>query len=291
MDKPNIVKKIIQNNFSNGRSGNTISGIVIHTEGLASKNNSMSDHSLYDGFNTPGFGASAHFFVTFSGVIEQYVELENTAWHTVGDGNQNVQTVGIEHQDNGYYREGEQRYTQAQIESSAKLVAWLRSLYGFELVIKKAGGVALHRMWETNRECPGALPVQTIIDKAKVLLNPPANPARDEELWALYAKQRPEILTAKDANGNLLYTVDTCLNHWDVWGSYEYYRAYLYLSVVDPAKYPNITNYASRGLLDHYKRIGSKYTFNIWKTEAPTFLSVKTQLKTQIINLISGIQV
>ena len=182
-----IVERFITKNYTKGRMGNKITGIVLHTEGVDQKIDSRSDRSLYGWFETNSRNVSAHYYITFSGVIEQYVRLEDAAHHTAGDGNQNVQTIGIEHQDNGYWSDGS-RYTKEQYEASARLIEWLCAKYGIPVEIKKSGGIALHKMHDP-KPCPGSLDVQYIIER---ITNP--KPVTLEERFSAGIKAHGDIL-------------------------------------------------------------------------------------------------
>ena len=169
-------QKLIDNaqNFTAGRQGNTIKGIVLHTE-AARKIEGMADRSLFNWFNTNSRGVSAHYYVTFSGKIEQYVLDHDTA-HQAGNWNVNLQTIGIEHQDNGFFRPGEQKYTKKQYEASAQLVAYLCQKYGIPIAhvadISTAPGITIHNQVPfAATSCPGGLDWQRIIDGAAAIVD------------------------------------------------------------------------------------------------------------------------
>jgi hypothetical protein len=64
-------------------------GLILH--------HAVADGSLFQHFNTPGPGAvSAHFWVSRSGIIEQYVDSEVQAWHAkqLNDNYCGVETEG-----------------------------------------------------------------------------------------------------------------------------------------------------------------------------------------------------
>jgi len=171
-----IIPKLIDNtaNFTKGRRGNTVKGIVIHTEG-AGKIDGMADRSLYNWFNTNSRNVSAHYYVTFSGKVEQYVLDSNTA-HQAGNWTVNLQTIGIEHQDNGYYDPGQQKYTDAQYESSAQLIASLCQKFSipakFVPDISAEPGITIHKdVPFASTACPNGLDWNRIIDRAKAILD------------------------------------------------------------------------------------------------------------------------
>lgn len=77
-------------------------------------------------FQTPGFGASAHYVVGYDGSITQMVREHDIAWHA-GNWDYNTRSIGIEHA--GYaYTAG--LYTQAEYDASAELAASICSRYG-----------------------------------------------------------------------------------------------------------------------------------------------------------------
>jgi hypothetical protein len=166
------IQKLIENrkNFTRGRLGNTISGIVLHTE-VASRIEGMEDRSLYDWFNTNSRQVSAHYYVTFNGNIEQYV-LDNDTAHHAGDWNVNLRTIGIEHQDNGFYLGHNKKYTDMQYEASAQLVASLCRKYQIPIQhvnnVSTNTGVTIHnQVPNASTSCPSALDFRRIIDRAR----------------------------------------------------------------------------------------------------------------------------
>jgi hypothetical protein len=90
-------------NFNASRAGYKVNGIVIHTiVGTIG--------SADAAFNNPGRQASAHYGITLDGSpIHQYVKESDTAWHCgryypdAANPFGNVNTIGIEHADNGDY--------------------------------------------------------------------------------------------------------------------------------------------------------------------------------------------
>lgn len=156
-----IVSKYIDKNFTHGRNGNIITGIVMHTYG-------GKGGSLYNWFNNRNAKVSAHYAVLKDGTIEKYVRDVDTAWHA-GTANDNVQTIGIEHQDDGDYFNSE-TYTARQIEASSQLVAELCRKY--KIPCRNAvHGIRKHNEIVKNRACPGALPFDKIINNAAHILS------------------------------------------------------------------------------------------------------------------------
>jgi len=169
----NVSERLIQNNYTKGRFGYRIRRIVLHTYGGAGT-------SLYNWFNNPTTGASAHYAVMFDGSIERYVRDEDMAWHAgtvAGNGlpNNNWESIGIEHQDNGNWQDGIR--SNELYEASAQLVAHLCKKYGIPCRLlsrdeKWGDGIALHNYY-ANKGCPGGLDAQRIVNRANQILNPP----------------------------------------------------------------------------------------------------------------------
>jgi|GEM_PF-5879244 len=167
----NIRELFITNllNYSPGRGNRNIEGIVLHTE-AAPQINGTDDRSLFDWFNNNSRRVSAHYYVTFSGNIEQYVRDRDTAHHA-GVWNSNRITIGIEHQDNGF----PDRYTDEQLEASAQLVATLCVMYDIPPQSPNAStsnsGINIHRnVPGVATACPGTLDTQRIIDRATEII-------------------------------------------------------------------------------------------------------------------------
>jgi hypothetical protein len=101
------------------RSGGTssIDSIVIHTiEG--------SHSSAIHWFQNPSSNVSAHYLVKRSdGAVTQMVYDENRAWHAT---NYNSRSIGIEHEGHAH---SSSNWTEAMLEGSARLAAWLATQY------------------------------------------------------------------------------------------------------------------------------------------------------------------
>ncbi len=166
-----VIQKLIdnQNNFTNGRKGNSVQLIVLHSEG-ARKIEGMADRSLFNWFQTNGRGVSAHYYVTFSGKVEQYVRDEDTA-HQAGNWQVNLRSIGIEHQDNGF----RDRYTDAEYEAGAQLVATLCKKYEIpaefvaEVDERLSTGITIHKNVGLTA-CPAGLDWMRIINRVKEIL-------------------------------------------------------------------------------------------------------------------------
>ena len=77
----------------------------------------------------PAREASAHFVVSHDGEIVELVDPDEVAWHA-GNRAVNETSIGIEHEGFSYVRGS---ITEAELESSARLVAWLAGRYGIPI--------------------------------------------------------------------------------------------------------------------------------------------------------------
>lgn len=140
-------------NYSEGRQGTPVRRIAFHhVVGSA--------ESAVTKFQNAGSQTSSHFVVAPDKVY-CCVDTDNTAW-TNGNWASNLESVTIEHAGdwrNGFRDEG-------VINQSARLVAWLRTLYPSATPIR-------HRD-VASTACPCDLPVEEIWNKATNILNPPA---------------------------------------------------------------------------------------------------------------------
>src|ERR1700682_5706096 len=121
------------NNYTAGRLGYKIAGIIIHTivGSLASADGA---------FQNPARQASAHYGIEYNGdadgPIHQYVAESNIAWHCgrfytdAADPLANVNTIGIEHADNGLYNNPRPDALYAQ---SSKLVKEICARYAIPI--------------------------------------------------------------------------------------------------------------------------------------------------------------
>lgn len=156
-----IDTKFISTNHQKGRNGNTITSIVLHTYNGKGR-------SLFNWFSNPQSGVSAHYAIFLDGNGEQYVSHSDTAWHA-GDANVNVQSIGIEHQDNG--NSGDSVRTNEMYEASAQLVA--RLCKEFNIPCRRGRHGILEHREVTSTGCPGGLDVNRIIRRANEILTPP----------------------------------------------------------------------------------------------------------------------
>lgn len=173
--------------------------------------------SLFGQFNNPDANASAHFYVTYSGKVEQYADTNRQTWTS---GAARSRSIGIETQGLG-----PGKWTDAQVKALAQLLVWLHKTHGIPLVLMpnsrlSAKGIGCHRygvdgnfpalpspqagriqrgggeLWSSSRgkECPGnarVLQIPTIIAMAKTLLGgavepkPQVQPASENPLHLL----------------------------------------------------------------------------------------------------------
>lgn len=146
-----------------------------------------SDDSAVNKFKTAGVSVSAH-FVCGDTKITQMVDLNNTAWCN-GNWDSNNECITIEHE--GDWRNGYRN--QAVIDNSAKLVAWLRTVY-------PNIGFNRHRDVKATA-CPADLPVEEIWNKAsKLIADASIPPAAPSPSLALQDIQNKIVITNKDAN-------------------------------------------------------------------------------------------
>lgn len=154
--------------------------------------------SLYGWFNNPAALASSHFYVTYGGTVEQYLDTSLTAW-TQRTGN--ASCIGIETQG-----KGDGSWTAAQLTSLARLVRWLCQYYSLPVTDMRtsrpdATGVGMHRygidpwrvsdgeVWGGNgKVCPGELRVAQfagLLQRARAL-PPPRRDWSPDEMPIIY---------------------------------------------------------------------------------------------------------
>lgn len=135
---------------ANGRQWpqNVTIAVQHHTDG--------GEASVVNTFTSPQSGrhVSAHFMVTRTGKVHQFVQLDNIAWHA-GDWDANVHSVGIEHeQSEADTASGWQDWPQVQLQASARVQVWLAAqMPGYDMRPHSAF---------TSTGCPGNLPIDQI---------------------------------------------------------------------------------------------------------------------------------
>jgi peptidoglycan hydrolase-like protein with peptidoglycan-binding domain len=143
-------------------------GLVVHADAV---DNIDADNNW---FHNPKAEASAHFGIRNDGEIVQWVDTDDTAWAEVAG---NHYWLSVEFESKG------EPLTQAQIESGAKLFAWLWHLYRFTLQVTSdvtAEGLIHHSAggadWGGHTMCPGNRIIEQkpqIVHRAKALLDFP----------------------------------------------------------------------------------------------------------------------
>ncbi len=161
--------------------------VVLHVDAGAAT-------SLRGWFNNPAALASSHFYVTFDGRVEQYLDTDVVAW-TQRDGN--ASCVGIETQG-----KGDGTWTRAQLDALAGLLTWLCDLYGLPRAdmrnsLPSSRGIGLHRYgidpWRVRdgetwgprgKACPGD---QRVAQFAALIASiQPSPPTQEEPVPIIY---------------------------------------------------------------------------------------------------------
>lgn len=129
------------------RGGNTPKFMIVHImQGTLAGTNSW--------FRNPAAQVSAHFGVGKDGIVIQWVDTSDTAWHAV---EANDCSIGVEHEgDSG------EALTAAQVEADAKLLAWATEHHAIPMSLARSpegSGLAYHAMgaarWGGHLQCPG----------------------------------------------------------------------------------------------------------------------------------------
>ncbi|MFJ6483399.1 MULTISPECIES: peptidoglycan recognition protein family protein [unclassified Streptomyces] len=143
---PDATRKPLSVNFTPGGL-REMRGLVLHVQ--------EGENSLHDHFSDPAARASAHFWVSQSGEIEQYVSAHDRAW-AQGTGNPSwlsVETSGF----------ASRPLTAQQVDSVARIYAWGMAQHGWPLEpasTPQGRGLGIHRMGGRDwggHSCPGPL--------------------------------------------------------------------------------------------------------------------------------------
>lgn len=206
------IQRLIQRNYTATRKGYSIKRIVLHTYGGKGT-------SLYNWFNRENGTSSAHYAVMKDGKVEQYVRDTDIAWHagtthSTAKPNNNYESIGIEHQDDG--NSGDSVRTPELYESASQLVAMLCKKYSIPCVLLARDnawgrGIALHNYYTTAKPCPAGLDYSRIIKRANEILNnvttqPPTVKPEDQAVWDWANLYRKDV--AK------VFTIDTVVKGW-----------------------------------------------------------------------------
>ena len=186
-------------NYTPGRQGRGVNFIAFHhVVGSA--------QSALNRFSQPGVQVSAHFVVAPDKVYV-CVNTDDTSY-AMGNWEYNLQSVTIEHE--GDWR-GDVAGAEQILQNSARLVAWLRTLYPNAVPIR-------HRdVYPTA--CPANLPVENIWDRASdilyprppVVVPPPVTPApsivlTDIANQTLTANKKSDLIDLN--NGSVVKSID-----------------------------------------------------------------------------------
>jgi hypothetical protein len=172
-------------------------GLVLHVQ--------VGDGSCYGEFAVPANQASSTWWISKSGVIEQYVDSDDAAW-TEAAGNftwDSVETEGVP----------EESLTDAQVLSLARIFVWGVQTYGWPLQLTddvNGRGLGWHGMgglpWGGHFGCPGDLRKAQragALFIASLVLNPPAPPAPQEAPDMFFTDPVTGLLVATDPDGNI----------------------------------------------------------------------------------------
>jgi hypothetical protein len=170
-------------------------GLVLH--------HAVVDGSLYNFFNSPAAEVSAHFWVSQSGVIEQYVDTGTVAWH---GRDLNSRYVGVETEGCATPPHAEPM-TEAMVDALARLYAEGHERHGWPFTLAEADGqpgFGYHRM-AVNTACPCDIRLNMraeILSRAsgQTVTAPPPSAAR--------AKGRNMIASTSSGNGYWTTTAD-----------------------------------------------------------------------------------
>jgi N-acetylmuramoyl-L-alanine amidase len=161
----NVTSHVLSANHAAGRrSGFAIDMVVIHvTEGDAA--------SVVSWFSNPSADVSAHYMVRKDGVVVQFVDEADTAWHAgrvvepTADlvierqgWNPNGYSIGIEHEGDGTHE-----LTDAQRASSIALIQDICARHS--IPIDRRHIVGHHEIFKP-KTCPGAINVDALVAEA-----------------------------------------------------------------------------------------------------------------------------
>jgi len=160
---PHAVKKLLPTGVNHNKGGNVPRIFVVHIMvGYMAGTDTV--------FRNPNSEASAHFGVSRSGNVWQWVDTDDTAWHAF---DANTYSIGVEHA--GFPSEP---LTDLQIKASGRLYAWAHQQYpDIDLWINKrvqGSGISYHEaypQWNLDgHSCPGHIiegQIHDILDAAK----------------------------------------------------------------------------------------------------------------------------
>jgi N-acetylmuramoyl-L-alanine amidase len=124
--------------------------------------------------------ASAHYGIGLNGSLVQWVDEKDAAWHA-GNFTVNLDSIGIEHEDDGNYNSPR---TPELKKASARLIAELCNHYGIKC---DRSVIRLHKEVSDNpTACPDSLEVDEIVGMAQALLGGSVHTI--DELYELMTK-------------------------------------------------------------------------------------------------------
>lgn len=149
---PGAMKKPITVNFWKGRAGNAMKAVVVHI--------AVGNGSLFGLFNDPKNQRSAHFWVSRSGAVEQYVSINDSAWANglidrptwkgiVAGVNPNYQTISIEHE--GQPADG---WTSEMVKADLAILSWIASQTELKYVVHDSL-IGHSEITASKPHCPG----------------------------------------------------------------------------------------------------------------------------------------
>jgi N-acetyl-anhydromuramyl-L-alanine amidase AmpD len=147
---PKAVSKLLPIGVNHNNGGNIPRILVVHIMvGFMAGTDTI--------FRNPHTEASAHFGVSRTGKVWQWVRTGDIAWHAF---DANSYSIGVEHE--GFPT---QRLTDRQIEATGELYAWLNDQYpAIDLWVNKnigGSGIAYHEQYHAwnldEHSCPGKL--------------------------------------------------------------------------------------------------------------------------------------
>lgn len=164
--------------------------------------------SMDSWFQNPSAEASAHFGISKTGEIHQYVKLEDAAWANgaVNKGtwallkeypgwNPNLYTISIEHEGSHPNAAAGQFWapTEAQLQASIRLIAWL--CWKYNIPVDRVHIAGHYEIDAVNRPyCPGPLfPFDRIITEVKKLLVKEVTTSMFADIEGHWAKEPIEI--------------------------------------------------------------------------------------------------
>lgn len=131
-------------NYERARRGQRVDRIVVHLMA-----GTMSGTAAW--FGNPASRVSAHYGVSATGEVHEYVPEEHTAWHA-GDAAVNRRSVGIEHEGD-HPPGGDWRPSRLQFEASARLAAGICRRHG---ITPSAETIVPHSAVSSRKpRCPG----------------------------------------------------------------------------------------------------------------------------------------